>query len=828
MKLSGYLYKQKQRAVFFRRLNGIAVSVFVFALSFQFFSLSFHFLEFFFDFNPIRNSQTHITTSLSLAFGLTAWLMLSKSYSRRRLDLSKVAESVEDQSQFFSRFPEYRSELRSAAEFLSQNTSKEFERAHIERWDRQLEAYRVELRPSLLLLIQLSVAVFAFLISMSIGNSLYHLLPNQVKAWNLSSYEIRLPYTTASWETKTGALSAIMGSEVRFQAPQQTFLKTYIFYKPEGENWTYRACDEYCQLKIDKRGRYAVGSLLYRSAQFPVIAVPDEAPRAVIFYKENQDLIPSPTLNVLNRDHLSIQLMASDDLELKSVKLIHRFGEKENLLLDKQVNELRFKEDFVVDLSTWEGGRHELILRAEDYAQVQDSSPMIVIFADEEFLRQQRLLSLRTILDQWVHVLADLLESQVDQKIHATIFERLDGMEWPDIQKSEGAIQVFIEELQRLSRRMKKELSLFEMLKVPEFVEAVEKQILYGLSLILQEKAGDLRASTDGIQNSQRDLQSLIDEIKKGNKELSSEAIQEAFEKLARQLEELQEKIRNLPQGPSDDLINREALEQQLNESESLQERIAQIQEQIANGNSETALKELESLINQLSILSKEIGRSFDQWQENLAQGALQSSEAFENRLKEIRERQEELAKKTRKLEEKQKELEKKNLFDLSPEDREKIQKEFENLKSEQMAIKEDFQEAQEQLQEKLSTSEWEQIFRSEEMKELEEQILQRMRSAERALEDQEAPEAIVQGLEAVELLRKAEEAQQQMRQNVQQMAQPQQIQAGRDTENIEIIESEGKGARERRQKIMNSLRQKVDDAFQKSHERYFEELLQR
>src|SRR5690606_25333401 len=118
-----------------------------------------------------------------------------------------------------------------------------------------------------------------------------------------------------------------------------------------------------------------------------------------------------------------------------------------------------------------------------------------------------------------------------------------------------------------------------------------------------------------------------------------------------------------------------------------LQERIAQIQEQIANGNSETALKELESLINQLSILSKEIGRSFDQWQENLAQGALQSSEAFENRLKEIRERQEELAKKTRKLEEKQKELEKKNLFDLSPEDREKIQKEFENLKSEQMAI---------------------------------------------------------------------------------------------------------------------------------------------
>src|SRR5690606_37360553 len=110
------------------------------------------------------------------------------------------------------------------------------------------------------------------------------------------------------------------------------------------------------------------------------------------------------------------------------------------------------------------------------------------------------------------------------------------------------------------------------------------------------EKAGDLQASTQGIQNSQQDLQRLIDDIRKGDKELTPEAVQEAFEKLARQLEELQEKIKNLPQGPSDDLINREALQEQLNESEELQERIAQIQEQIANGNQEQALKELESM----------------------------------------------------------------------------------------------------------------------------------------------------------------------------------------------------------------------------------------
>ena len=46
--------------------------------------------------------------------------------------------------------------------------------------------------------------------------------------------------------------------------------------------------------------------------------------------------------------------------------------------------------------------------------------------------------------------------------------------------------------------------------------------------------------------------------------------------------------------------------------------------------------------------------------------------------------------------------------------------------------------------------------------------------------------------------------------------------------EQVQIVGSEGKGEKERRRRIMDSLKQKVDERFQKSHEQYFEDLLQR
>ena len=77
-------------------------------------------------------------------------------------------------------------------------------------------------------------------------------------------------------------------------------------------------------------------------------------------------------------------------------------------------------------------------------------------------------------------------------------------------------------------------------------------------------------------------------------------------------------------------------------------------------------------------------------------------------------------------------------------------------------------------------------------------------------------------------MLKQMESVQQQTRDQLENMAQQLGGSESQKREKVEIIESEGRGERKRRQKIMNSLKQKVDENFQKSHERYFEELLQR
>jgi hypothetical protein len=50
----------------------------------------------------------------------------------------------------------------------------------------------------------------------------------------------------------------------------------------------------------------------------------------------------------------------------------------------------------------------------------------------------------------------------------------------------------------------------------------------------------------------------------------------------------------------------------------------------------------------------------------------------------------------------------------------------------------------------------------------------------------------------------------------------------GNRSQKIEIRGTESKSEKERRRKIMDSLKQQVGEKYQQSHERYFEELLQR
>jgi hypothetical protein len=784
----------------------------------QFFQLSNLLLSYFFDVAEIAIFFKWVLVGLYLcivAGVLRAWL-------RQKISLVAVAKEIETRSEHFEYHPMNRSELVSAASFL--DSSEHFEKAHLEFWETKLESFRVLIYPRRRFWLFLLGVVLIFAIQ-SIHSKRFSVpLPKSPWAWHLSEYEFRLPTLNARWIEKRGTLSVMTGSRVRFLTPDHSPFKTYVFLQSTADGvWRKRPCETYCEFSVDGRMNFSVGTLVKRSPVFPALAIEDEPPRPIIFLKEQNELIPHPSIRIANRKSVLLELVASDDLALESVVLKAKHAGSERELFRREVSEMRFKEDYQLDLEDWPGGQSEIVLIAKDSRHVQESKPLILFFENEDFLREQRLISLRSLIDQWVHVLADLLEGDRDKRIHPSTFERFDLMEWPE-QDMQGALKVFVEGLRRLEETIRRDLGIGDTRRLPVLIERVEKQILYGLSLILQERTGDINQSTREFNASQDNLQKLLNDIKSGKDDLSSESLQQAFDKLIAQIEELQNKIKNLPQGPSDQMINREALEEQLSQSEELQEKINQIQEQIARGAHGEALRELESLMNQLSILSKEISRSFEQWQENLAKGAGESSKKFVDRLEELKSRQEDIVQKTNELQDQMKNQARRGSENQSKE----MKAQGEKLRSEQDQLAQEFDQLVREFREDMEGSEWEQIFLNSEMIDLQSAARERMSEATRSLEEMNLDEAVMQEKESAEILTQMSQFQKDALENLETMSQPGAAGQGQVKEKTEIIDSEGRGQRERRQKIMNSLKHKVNEEFQKSHERYFEELLQR
>ena len=606
--------------------------------------------------------------------------------------------------------------------------------------------------------------------------------------------------------------------------------QSFLFVRKNGKGWAAKKCNEYCETTLTERGQYSVGTIFSRSAFYPLQVSPDDPPRAILLFQAPAgDLLPSVTVQIQNKKSAAFQWRSSDDIRLTKVELHHRFKENDEVLNFWEVFGERAQEDLRISFEQWKGGAHEVFIRAYDDLQSTDSGSITIFYADEETMREKRLRDLRAVIDEWVHVLADLLESNEDQEIIEGINSRIDQIEYPEIEE-ESLIAAYIRELISLGKRIQN-WALYEIdfEGTPNLIKRTEKEILYGLSLIFQEKTGEIEATSDALRSSQDELNALLEKIQKGEVEFDSKMLEEAFKKLAKEIEDLQKKIRELPQGPSDDLINREALEAQAEDADSLAKRIEEIKKQLESGDQAGALRELESLMNQLSILTKEIERSLDQWKENLDQDAMQASQRYIKDLKDLKERQDEISKKTEEVKEMAEKLDMKDFDEVDPKELGEVQKKYEELKEQELKLAEDFNSLTDKFDSDLDGTEWKEAFRSEEAKKMESDIQERMEGAGEALRSERGHEALTNEKEASHLMQQAIEKQGQKQQQAQSRLQGKDQASGKKArEKVDIISSQGKGEKERRRKILDSLKQKVDERFQKSHEQYFEEMLQR
>ncbi len=830
-----YLEREQRRLSFYRFLWASVLFCLLGAIEYQLLLLSPYYLLMF-KWTSLHESTISmgLVVSLVLIIAIVA-IRIFKSF--KPITFSQLAETLEAQNSYFTSNKKARGELRSAGYFLDQSdrgdvdgNSEDFKAAHIKFWNKRSSKIAKALLPSPLLLWGASLAIVLGHSTYSIYLFRSHSLPRQNIEWTPGEFEIQST-GGSEWKKESGSLSGIEGSRVRFLTPSFHSLQTFLYVKEIQKPWALVVCSEYCELKLNERGQYAVGTLLGRSSLFPLISVPDESPKGVLLVKVSGEFTPATLVDVLNKESIDLEANASDDVAVKKVEFIHRGPESsdEEIIHTWVANEKHFKKTFSLPLKGWNGGKHDLFLRIYDEFKFAESGLVSILFADEETMRAKRIQDLRALLDEWVHVLADLIETQHDQKLHESLLKRFSEMTYPEVAE-ESLINAFVKELKLLADRIQRWAKFSpDFSQVKDLVSRTERQILYGLSLVFQEKTGEIESTADSLKSSQNNLQDLLEKIKKGEMDVSSKELEEAFKSLASKIEELQNKIKELPNGPNEDMINREALENQLEESESLADKIEAIKKQMASGDSKGAMRELESLLNQLSILSKEMQRSLDQWQGNLDKGAVQSSQKFAKQLEDIIKKQEAIQQNTERLKDESEKLEEQNAKTwkpLSPEKMEALQKKFSELKEKQDKLGQELKRAVEDYDKMVEGTEWEQVLRPEESRQMEQDAQERMGQARDSLGERKPFDAISSEKEAAEILKKVAQKQRDIQKQMQSQANA--SKAKTKPEKIEVIGSEAKGLKERRKKIMESLQQKVDEKFQKSHEGYFEEILQR
>jgi hypothetical protein len=767
--------------------------------------------------------------------GLVAYFILSL----RKLqwdDLWSVsAKEVERQSAFFTAHPEMKSEFVTAVSELKTSAhSNELLVAHQERWQSLFSQFAVELLPPRSIFLPCAAALLALSLWMfTQQGGLLH-LPQQVVAWGVTQYEVLPPYGAATWTPQSGRWVALKGSRFRFPPPSSSELdsiwKRFVYFQNSKGEWTAWPCEVFCELPVNESGVLAVGTWLKRSAFYPVQALEHEAPRSALVVFVGGEWVAATELELIKQNELLVEMSASDDLRLKSVKLVHEFEGVQATLFESATQEKTFKKRFNLQMADWKGGEHLVYVVPEDDTSSSQSVPLRIRYNDEESLRQKRLAEIQGLITEWVHVLGDLIDSQLEGRLHAELQTRL--LQMPDVEsRDESLLSAYVNELALAKSRLLQWTSNGAPLsELPSLIERVERLILYGISLVFQEKAGDLQSLTSNVSRSQADLQSMLQQLQKGELPFNSEVLDKAFQKLSDQLAELQKKIAEMPAGPNDQMINQQALQEQADEAQSLADQIEAIKRQAANGDEKGALRELESLLNQLSILTKEMDRNLNQWQQNLDQGSIQQAQKFMKDLEAIQQEQkkvlEQTAQSRQKLESLQKQSQEKRTSALEKEAAE-LEKQIKSLENQQEGIGQKFQEAREKFDQALEGSEWQEMMRGSENQAMENEIAERMIQSEQGLNQWRLLESETQQQETLQLMQKLQENQQRQMQQLQNLSQ------GSGTgleqkEKVEIIGNEGGGERERRRRILESMKQKVGPEYQRSHERYFEDLLQR
>ncbi len=209
-------------------------------------------------------------------------------------------------------------------------------------------------------------------------------------------------------------------------------------------------------------------------------------------------------------------------------------------------------------------------------------------------------------------------------------------------------------------------------------VREEEKDVLYLEDLLDRARLDAMQELGKEMAASRRELARLAEKLRKAPDEQTRKELLAEVERLRERIQDLMSRMAELAKGIRDEHLNREAMES-VEKEQDLLGQLSDIQKKLQSGNVDEALKELDSLGQQLEKLESELQQKAGREQGGkYAQEAKQLREAA-NALRELKQKEQDLEKRTAHLrhemrQQAQKRFDQKGGKDLARKLREKAQ----------------------------------------------------------------------------------------------------------------------------------------------------------
>lgn len=185
-----------------------------------------------------------------------------------------------------------------------------------------------------------------------------------------------------------------------------------------------------------------------------------------------------------------------------------------------------------------------------------------------------------------------------------------------------------------------------------------ERNVLYLEALLDRQRLEALRELAKELKQDREELSRLMEDYAKTKDAATQAALLQQMDALRQRMQELQQRMAELTRGIHDEFMNREALEQLMQEQD-LSSKLDEAERLVREGNVEEALKKMQELAMEMDELLERIDEAGDKADAQADPELARLVQDFQENLDETLKQQEGLAEKTRALRDKYREQQK-------------------------------------------------------------------------------------------------------------------------------------------------------------------------